>query len=270
MVIKEDLIYDVGLHDGSDTAYYLRRGFRVVAIDANPAMIEDVRKTLSESVLSNRLILLNVAIADKVEERIFWVSEQSWWSSFDESNAKKEGKHAESIKVRCELFSNIMEQFGVPHYLKIDIEGSDELCIQGLAQLKDRPRYISWEASYPRGIDQLRAVRDLGYTRFKIIRQNDFLPVLGPPYSYLEKPNYLYWRAVRKMRRIAGRWEERPYGSSGPFGEGSLGRSFPWHEIAKRWEDYSERQLRDKLDHPSFSAWIMRYGLPWFDFHASR
>src|SRR5262245_29983141 len=118
MAMKEDLIYDIGLHDGSDTAYYLRRGFRVVAIDANPAMVELARKTFSEFVSSNRLILLNIAIADKVEERIFWVSEQSLWSSFDESSAKKEGKRAEAIKVRCELFPNILEQFGVPHYLK--------------------------------------------------------------------------------------------------------------------------------------------------------
>jgi len=33
-----DLIYDVGLHNGADTAYYLHRGFRVVTIDANPVL----------------------------------------------------------------------------------------------------------------------------------------------------------------------------------------------------------------------------------------
>jgi hypothetical protein len=31
------LIYDVGMNNGDDTAYYLRRGFRVVAIEPNPA-----------------------------------------------------------------------------------------------------------------------------------------------------------------------------------------------------------------------------------------
>jgi hypothetical protein len=29
----DELIYDVGLFDGADTAYYLYRGYRVVAID---------------------------------------------------------------------------------------------------------------------------------------------------------------------------------------------------------------------------------------------
>ena len=30
------LIYDVGMNNGDDTAYYLRRGFRVIAIEPNP------------------------------------------------------------------------------------------------------------------------------------------------------------------------------------------------------------------------------------------
>src|SRR5262249_5480686 len=33
------LIYDVGMNNGDDTAYYLRRGFRVVAIEPNPALV---------------------------------------------------------------------------------------------------------------------------------------------------------------------------------------------------------------------------------------
>jgi putative ABC transport system substrate-binding protein len=38
MKLKYDpqLIYDVGMNNGDDTAYYLRRGFRVLAIEANP------------------------------------------------------------------------------------------------------------------------------------------------------------------------------------------------------------------------------------------
>ena len=32
------LVYDVGVHRGDDTAYYLHKGFRVVGVEANPAM----------------------------------------------------------------------------------------------------------------------------------------------------------------------------------------------------------------------------------------
>jgi len=33
-----DLVFDIGMHNGDDTAYYLARGYRVVAVEANPSM----------------------------------------------------------------------------------------------------------------------------------------------------------------------------------------------------------------------------------------
>ena len=36
----EALIYDVGAHKGEDTEYYLRKGFRVIAIEAMPEFCE--------------------------------------------------------------------------------------------------------------------------------------------------------------------------------------------------------------------------------------
>jgi FkbM family methyltransferase len=260
MAIADDLIYDVGLHDGSDTGHYLRSGFRVLAIDANPEMIESATKTYGEDLSSGRLTLLKKAISDKAETRTFWVSDHSEWSSFDESIAKREGTSATPISVQCEQFSEVLQTYGVPYYLKIDIEGSEDFCIAGLAKVKDRPRYTSWEATYPRGIDQLRALRDLGYTRFKIIRQTDFLPVLGPPYSRSELLNSLYFRGRRKLLRKLGSRNLLQTGASGPFGDATLGGWIAWHEIARRWRDYCELWMRDDPD---------PLGV-WYDFHAVR
>jgi FkbM family methyltransferase len=260
MAIADDLIYDVGLHDGGDAAHYLQCGFRVLAIDANPVMVEAAKKNFSEALSSGRLMLLNKAIFDKAENRTFWISDHSEWSSFDQSVAKRKGTHAEPISVQCELFSEVLHTYGVPYYLKIDIEGSDDFCIAGLADVKDRPRYISWESTYPRGVDQLRALRDLGYTRFKIIRQTDFLPVLGPPYSRPELLNSLYFRGKKKLLNKLGRWNQFPVGTSGPFGDATPGGWVAWHEMARRWRDYCELWMRDDVD---------PLGV-WFDFHAVR
>jgi FkbM family methyltransferase len=260
MAIVDDLIYDVGLHNGGDTGYYLQCGFRVLAIDANPAMIELAKKTYGEALSAGRLTLINKAISDKTENRTFWVSDQSEWSSFDQSIAKREGVHAEPISVQCGLFSEILQTHGVPYYLKIDIEGSEDFCIKGLSAVKERPYYVSWESTYPRGVDQLRALRDLGYTRFKIIRQTDFLPVLGPPWSTSELLNSLYFRGRKKMLIKLGQWKPFPMGTSGPFGHATPGNWVAWHEMARRWRDYCELWLRDDDD---------PLGV-WFDFHAAR
>jgi len=38
------LIYDVGAQLGEDTDFYLRKGFKVVAIEANPPLAEGLRE----------------------------------------------------------------------------------------------------------------------------------------------------------------------------------------------------------------------------------
>jgi len=35
-----DLIFDIGANNGDDTAFYLKKGFRVVAIEADPALAQ--------------------------------------------------------------------------------------------------------------------------------------------------------------------------------------------------------------------------------------
>ena len=42
--MQPNLIYDVGVNDGSDTAFYLSRGFRVVGIECSPVMVERLRE----------------------------------------------------------------------------------------------------------------------------------------------------------------------------------------------------------------------------------
>jgi hypothetical protein len=34
--------------------------------------------------------------------------------------------------VPCRRFASVLEEFGVPYYLKVDIEGDDILCLQDL------------------------------------------------------------------------------------------------------------------------------------------
>ena len=67
-----ELIIDVGVNDGRDTAFYLHRGFRVVAIDANPEMIAQCAKTFSDAIRAKRLTLLNVGIAPSAGRRTLY------------------------------------------------------------------------------------------------------------------------------------------------------------------------------------------------------
>jgi hypothetical protein len=44
--MRENLIFDIGMHVGEDTRYYLNTGFDVIAIEANPFLVEKSKKGL--------------------------------------------------------------------------------------------------------------------------------------------------------------------------------------------------------------------------------
>jgi hypothetical protein len=66
----------------------------------------------------------------------------------------------------------ILEEQGVPYFIKVDIEGSDRLAVLALTHEK-RPKYLSFEISGD--VEELVShSQSIGFTRFKIINQNSF------------------------------------------------------------------------------------------------
>ena len=170
----EDLIYDVGMHQGKDTEFYLRKGFRVVAIEANPDLVRMVRDDLSTDVESGRLNILGVAISDRAGLADFWIDTGDGInSSLIEENLLP-WTSRRRIRVKCETFDAILKEHGIPYYLKIDIEGEDIGCIRALRGYQDRPKYVSFECPLDRFENTFEGLAELwtmGYRRFKLVNQ---------------------------------------------------------------------------------------------------
>ena len=228
MEVDPKLIFDVGVCDGRDTAYYLHKGFRVVAVEASPAMIPQLRKRFRAEIEDGRLVLVPMAIAEQEGEAPFWVCDD-WphWSSFDRSMASLNGSRHHEVMVPTCNFRSLLERFGIPFYCKVDIEGSDNLCLEALDGLS-RPTFVSVEVGD--GNTQIRLLRDLGYSRFKLISQTTLRqPTFGVTRFKAALPRWarsLFVRLeARAMRaRKDGDWRF-VHGVSGPFGEGTHG---PW------------------------------------------
>ena len=261
--MTRDLIYDVGMNNGDDTAYYLHRGYRVVAVEATPELVRSAEQRFQAEIAAGRLVIINAGIAEREGELPFWICEMhSEWSSFDRSIASRENSGHYQISVPCVRFRSLLEQFGVPFYLKIDIEGNDHLCLRDLDR-ETAPTHLSVEAS---DISLLDLLRDLGYDRFKCISQFHYLPLELPP-SALQIEFEEKVRAndsIAKFRQLDG-WQFI-HGSSGPFGE----------DLPGRWQEYDE--MKATFGH--FKE-VMRQGVPtpfwndrgysfWADFHAAK
>jgi FkbM family methyltransferase len=177
---NQHLVYDVGLFDGTDTAYYLSRGSRVVAIDANPIMVENAKARFAGQISTGQLILINAGIAADDTDLTFWSSAVPAWSSFNRDIASRHGTEHQPIKVPVVTFGEILKTHGMPHYLKIDIEGNDHLCVEALKFCERIPEFISVESECVGDDDRptdnevlttLRMLRMVGYRRFKLLNQ---------------------------------------------------------------------------------------------------
>jgi FkbM family methyltransferase len=171
----EDLIFDVGCHRGEDSRFYLRKGFRVVAVEANPVLCRQLREAFSREMASGQFVLVEKAIAEVPGEVEFFVnSAHSIWGTIRGEFVERDKENFSKIVVPSVTFNSLLQRYGVPHYLKIDIEGADMLCVESLLSETDRPDFVSFETDR-KTISALRSdlslLMRLGYRRFQLVDQ---------------------------------------------------------------------------------------------------
>jgi hypothetical protein len=116
------------------------------------------------------------------------------------------GASSRTIEVDVVDFASVIREHGMPYYMKIDIEGSDMVCVEMLGRFRERPDYISIESdmtSFARIRREIDILADLGYDSFQTVEQSGIADSQIPPYP------------AREGGYVALRFEE---GSSGLFG----------------------------------------------------
>lgn len=221
---RPDLIFDIGAHQGEDSDFYLKLGYRVVAVEANPALAAELRQRFSEAIEDGRLVLVDKAIGEKAGSISFFVNKKvSAWGTADPKWVERNrelGADSEEIKVECVRFEDVIGQHGCPHYLKIDVEGADMTCVNALEAMSSRPKYISLESTKTSWSDLLKefdTFEALGYTKFKVVgqrrhRSGEF--------------------TGRDGRKVGHSFEK---GATGPFGEGLGGRWLTKEQAIRRY-----------------------------------
>lgn len=175
---ETDLIYDVGAHLGEDSAFYLKLGYRVVAVEANPLLADKLRDRFRNEIANGQLVLVEKAIAADEGSIQFFVNDvESAWATTNADWAKRNedwGMASSVINVAATRFPALIMQYGCPCYLKVDIEGADMLCVEGLRETPVRPTYLSLESvrgTWQDVLHELRTLEALGYTHFKLADQ---------------------------------------------------------------------------------------------------
>lgn len=238
------------MHVGHDTCFYLAKGFSVVAIEANPELVSAAEEKFAREIAEGRLRIFGVAISERSGTAHLAVADRSSFSSLspaDVGRAEQRGVRFRDVEVPTVPFEDILNEVGIPYYLKVDIEGLDRLCVRALEQFQERPAYVSIESSVKSAEDrlgfdevfkELAELHKLGYRKFQYVDQRRpqrlpdpplegqhfAQPVPGPassgafgaeaPGPWESFPRALvrgvYLRALHELLNPVGRWSKLP------------------------------------------------------------
>jgi FkbM family methyltransferase len=265
-----DLIYDVGMHQGKDTAFYLKKGFRVVAVEASPSHVKAAEELFQKEITEQRLTIVPAAVSSQEGRIPFYINldKDDWGTISADFAARNEqlGTRNQLVEVDAVRMETILRRYGVPYYIKIDIEGADTLCLESLHEFSERPKFVSIEidlTSFAEGFESIVQLWELGYRDFKLVNQslNKHTQCPNPP---------------REGLFVPARFDAH---TSGPFGEETRG---DWLDIEGALAKYQEviRQQRlfgasGKYYHSPLrhiSKWLRKIAglepIGWYDLHA--
>src|ERR1035438_7681674 len=188
----ERLVFDIGLNNGDDSAYYLHLGYRVVGIEANPLLAAMSMQRFDREIRAGQMKVVNAGILRESGEFIFNRSLQDdGWSTF-ESDLIRKPEEWEQIRVRCMTTQQLIQEYGQPYFIKVDIEAADFQVLETLS-LAIAPGYISLELNLTDPF--LDRLVSLGYSGFKFVDGETYRST--PPIF----EHQIAWRMLRKAGR---------------------------------------------------------------------
>jgi FkbM family methyltransferase len=282
---SEKIVYDIGAHKGIDSAYYLQKDYRVVAVEANPQLCQFLKTKFSNEIGKGRLTLIECAIASLDNQAVpFYVTGDEGESSLSVERLKDMNVPYTSIYVQTKTLSRLFEQFGPGIYCKMDIENLDVDVLRSLHPRENLPQFFSVELSGlpleklvecpEQAVAAVEEFERLGYKRFKLVDQFT-LASLTPKKFYTVQKNLLF-RIRHKLESVFNSptvafsprlWYNNKHSytftteSSGPFGQDLNGE---WYSAARlrqiildRFAEYYEVEKHNK------------HNIFWVDLHAT-
>ena len=154
-----DLVFDLGAHAGNRTRAFAAMGCRIVAVEPQPDFARLLRLLFARS---PEVDVIEAAVGSGPGHAPLFISERTPTvttiaAPWQEARAREPDfagvRWDRRIDVQTTTLDALIERFGMPAFVKIDVEGSEPCVLAGLS----RPvRSLSFEY-LPRALDYARA-----------------------------------------------------------------------------------------------------------------
>lgn len=154
-----DLVFDIGAHVGNRTRAFVSLGCEVVAVEPQPAVAAMLRTVVGRN---RHVRIVEAAVSGTAGRARLAVSERTPTVStladeWREARRQEPGfagvEWNEVVEVATTTLDALIAQFGVPAFVKLDIEGGEAAALAGLSQAV---RTVSFEF-LPQALEAVRA-----------------------------------------------------------------------------------------------------------------
>ena len=203
------LMFDIGANRGDATVAALNLGYSVVALEPAPRVYAELVRTF---IYHPTVIPLRLAVSDTDNERIeFYECVEDGLSTMEKGwltdpSMPYNGKEFRTIKATTITLDKLVELYGTPDLVKIDVEGAEWAVLKGMTSCMGT---IAFEWTYEtinEHQDQLQYLKELGYTE------------VGPQYieHHLQQPEDWYsleefdlkeWHSDTELSWTSNRWK---------------------------------------------------------------
>ena len=170
------LVFDIGAHLGDRTRAFSSLGARVVAFEPQPALFRWLRRLVGSR---PGVILRQEAVGRAPGEATLAVSRrtptvstlsQDWLTGLHRRNASFEGvSWEESVHVPVITLDQLIAEYGLPDFCKIDVEGFEAEVLAGLSQPVPALSFEFVAGALEVALDSVRRLESLGSYEFNAI-----------------------------------------------------------------------------------------------------
>ncbi|MGZ5221725.1 MAG: FkbM family methyltransferase [Chitinophagaceae bacterium] len=152
------LIFDIGAYDGHKAAAFLHIAEKVVCLEPDPCNFILLKARFRSQ--AKRVFLENKAVSNVAGKGLMHVHypasafntlSDEWKNILEKDNGEKWNEKIsfdKKVAVATITLDELIEKYGVPEFIKIDVEGFEEKVLQGLSQ---KIHFLSFEALLPDG-----------------------------------------------------------------------------------------------------------------------
>lgn len=183
-----DLVFDIGANVGVRSAAFLALGAKVVAVEPQSSCIEIIKRKFSSN---KNFVCVQKAVSNTTGSAEMFISNVSEASTLSLEFVNTYN-HQQSIhwnnreRVQLITLSQLIHEFGVPGYIKIDIEGYE---LKALETLDAPVKFLSFEYNQPlskNAIACLDLLNDKNEYRFNFMPYDDMRMLFPDWLAFLE------------------------------------------------------------------------------------